>query len=316
MAEFKNSILVADNVDFSGANPPVGQVTADGQLLIGSTASPKIKTGTITGGTGINVVNSAGGITINNTSADVVGPGSSTDNAIVRWDGTSGTAIQNSGNIIDDSDNITGSTSVTFDPGASGDTFIGFDINGTPEFCLGVDDSDSDSLKACLGGVIGTNDAFVAYPDGEVVLPLQSAFHAYQSSTATNATGGSVGYYLALDTEVYDQNADWDNSTYTFTAPVTGLYYFGYVVYLSDLDAGHLSSHYRVDTSNRNIRALEEAPGAVRDVNNEYSTKVGVLTNMDAADTAQFRIFVFNGTQTVDVDGGATKTYGFAHLVT
>lgn len=316
MPEFKNSILVADNVDFSGSNPPVGQVTADGQLLIGSTASPKIKTGTLTAGTGINIVNASGAITISYTASNVVGPGSSTDNAIVRWDGTSGNAIQNSGNIIDDSNNLTGPSSITLDPGASGDPFIGFDINGTSEFCLGVDDSDSDALKVCLGGVIGTSDSMVAYADGEIVLPLQSAFFAYQSTAGTNVTGGSVGYYLALDTEIYDQNSDWDNSTYTFTAPVTGLYYFGYVVYLSDLNAGYLSSHYRVDTSNRNIRALEEAPGAVRDVNNEYSTKVGVLTNMDAADTAQFRIVVFNGTTTVDVDAGSTKTYGFAHLVT
>ena len=36
------------------------------------------------------------------------GPGSSTDNAIIRWDGTSGDTLQNSGVIIDDSDNVTG----------------------------------------------------------------------------------------------------------------------------------------------------------------------------------------------------------------
>lgn len=39
-------------------------------------------------------------------SGDVVGPGSSTDNAIVRFDGTSGKLIQNSGGSIDDSGNI------------------------------------------------------------------------------------------------------------------------------------------------------------------------------------------------------------------
>ncbi len=38
----------------------------------------------------------------------VNGPGSSTDNAISRWDGTGGTDIQNSGVIIDDSNNVTG----------------------------------------------------------------------------------------------------------------------------------------------------------------------------------------------------------------
>lgn len=37
---------------------------------------------------------------------DVVGPGSSTDNAIVRWNGTGGTSVQNSGVTVDDSNNI------------------------------------------------------------------------------------------------------------------------------------------------------------------------------------------------------------------
>lgn len=37
----------------------------------------------------------------------VNGPGSSTDNAIVRWDGTTGTLIQNSLSLVDDSGNIT-----------------------------------------------------------------------------------------------------------------------------------------------------------------------------------------------------------------
>lgn len=39
---------------------------------------------------------------------NVVGPGSSTDNAIARFNGTSGASIQNSGVIIDDSNNISG----------------------------------------------------------------------------------------------------------------------------------------------------------------------------------------------------------------
>ena len=40
-------------------------------------------------------------------SGDVVGPASSTDNAVARFDSTTGKLIQNSGVVIDDSDNIT-----------------------------------------------------------------------------------------------------------------------------------------------------------------------------------------------------------------
>lgn len=40
-------------------------------------------------------------------------PGSSTDNAVVRWDGATGTSIQNSGVVIDDSNNVTGILNLT-----------------------------------------------------------------------------------------------------------------------------------------------------------------------------------------------------------
>ena len=44
---------------------------------------------------------------------DVSGPESSTDNAVVRWDGTDGDTIQDSSVLIDDSDNISGIGNIT-----------------------------------------------------------------------------------------------------------------------------------------------------------------------------------------------------------
>ena len=46
-------------------------------------------------------------------SGDVVGPGSSTDNALVRFDGTTGKLVQSSVGILDDSGNLTGLAAVT-----------------------------------------------------------------------------------------------------------------------------------------------------------------------------------------------------------
>lgn len=54
---------------------------------------------------------------------NVTGPGSSTDNAIARWNGTGGDTIQNSSVVIDDSDNVTGVTSLAID-GSSGNTLV------------------------------------------------------------------------------------------------------------------------------------------------------------------------------------------------
>lgn len=56
--------VFADNVDFSGGSQPVGKVTSNGQLLIGSSITPNIRVNTLTAGTGVSIVNGNGTITI------------------------------------------------------------------------------------------------------------------------------------------------------------------------------------------------------------------------------------------------------------
>lgn len=57
-------IMWSNNVDFSGSVTQTRQITADGQLLIGSTASPNIRSATLTAGTGVSITNGPGSITI------------------------------------------------------------------------------------------------------------------------------------------------------------------------------------------------------------------------------------------------------------
>jgi len=64
MAGFSNDVMYANNVRFDGAKFP-GQVTADGQLLIGNAVFPNIRVGTITSPAGtITIGYSAPDITI------------------------------------------------------------------------------------------------------------------------------------------------------------------------------------------------------------------------------------------------------------
>ena len=112
---------------------------------------------------------------------------------------------------------------LTIDPGASGDSFIQFDINTTGEFRIGVDDTD-DSFRISQGSALGTNDMFVVTAAGEITTPSQPAFNAYMGSTASNVTGDGTLYAIAFDTELYDVGSDYNTGTYTFTAPVTGRY--------------------------------------------------------------------------------------------
>jgi hypothetical protein len=72
------------------AEAPRDQNHVPAVLFESSTSPGTVLTGKIDQITGRILVDSAGG------SGDVSGPGSSTDNAVVRWDGTAGTSIQNS----------------------------------------------------------------------------------------------------------------------------------------------------------------------------------------------------------------------------
>ena len=73
MAGFENDVLLATNVNFdptntAGGQPPfLGQVTGNGQLLIGSSVAPFLRVNTLTSGTGISITNASGSITIANT---------------------------------------------------------------------------------------------------------------------------------------------------------------------------------------------------------------------------------------------------------
>ncbi len=65
MPGFDNNTVYADNVDFRGVQPVVGQMTTNGQLLIGSTAAPNIRVGSLAsaGGT-ITITTGAGTINL------------------------------------------------------------------------------------------------------------------------------------------------------------------------------------------------------------------------------------------------------------
>jgi hypothetical protein len=90
-------------------------ITTSGTLNITNTAPDQ--TVVLTAGTGISTSGTYPNFTITNTSpslgGDVVGPASSTDNAIARFDTTTGKLIQNSLVIIDDTSSVTGVNALT-----------------------------------------------------------------------------------------------------------------------------------------------------------------------------------------------------------
>jgi hypothetical protein len=90
-------------------------ITTSGTLNITNTAPDQ--TVVLTAGTGISTSGTYPNFTITNTSpslgGDVVGPASATDNAIARYDTTTGKLLQNSLVIVDDTGSVTGVNALT-----------------------------------------------------------------------------------------------------------------------------------------------------------------------------------------------------------
>jgi hypothetical protein len=102
---------VTGTLPFGNGGTGNSATPTNGQLLIGNGSGFSLAT--LTQGSGITITNSSGGITIaasgGGGSGDVTGPASSTDNAVVRFDGTTGKLIQNSAvTIADSTGDITG----------------------------------------------------------------------------------------------------------------------------------------------------------------------------------------------------------------
>jgi len=138
---------------------------------------------------------------------------------------------------------------------------------------------------------------------GIITTPLQPSVFAYASSDDNNETGNGSSHTLIFDTEVTDQNADFDGTS-TFTAPVTGVYHVAVVVKLQGVTTSASNAGMGMVASNRttdfdfggNIASLSGA------VTHGYSACI----DMDTADTLTITIFVSGeGSDVVDIDGAA-----------
>mgnify|MGYP003131100831 CR=1 FL=1 len=134
---------------------------------------------------------------------------------------------------------------------------------------------------------------------GHVTKPLQPAFQATLNGHQSNIAVGSAVTVL-FATEIFDQNADFDTSTYTFTAPVAGRYQFNVQIMLATLDSANAYYQTQLITSNRTHYHTFD-PDYGQDNSYDNAT-IATLTDMDANDTAIVKILQASGTQQTDLD--------------
>lgn len=189
--------------------------------------------------------------------------------------------------------------SLTIDPGASGDSFVQFDINATGEFRIGIDDDTSDAFKISQGSALGTNDTFVMTAAGENTKPLQPAFLAVIATQIDNVTGDGTSYTVVWDTEVFDQNSDFSSTA--FTAPIVGRYRLEANLEIGALTTSFTTAIFNIVTSNRSY-LFRSNPGSMMDATtNQTQLITFALADMDASDTASVTVAISGSTKTLDL---------------
>lgn len=259
--------------------------------------------------------------------------GSSTANALVRWSGTGGNAVLDGVVTEDNTGNLTQSASVS---GASlsittantsntasatafhrvqvagstaSDAYYQADISGGQNWVWGLDNSDSDAWVLSASATPGTTNVMRVETTGEILFPLQSAF-LVRAGDQNDQTGDGTNYTLTFTTEIYDQNNDFDGTS-TFTAPITGRYYLTVFVNISGVLSTHTVGALAIVTSNRTYTSVD-APSKIFNPNTNYTHMLCTFADMDAADTAQVKLAISNGTKVIDILGGSSIITAFS----
>lgn len=156
------------------------------------------------------------------------------------------------------------------------------------------------TLRTSLG--IANHDQITVSAAGEVTMPSQPSFLAYNSAGDANVTGNGATVTVEFDTEIEDRGGDYNNATDTFTASITGPHDIAAQVNITGLVSAS-SVVLRLVTSNRTYYRQWNSPP-----DGAFTALIVVpRADFDAGDTAIVTVQV-NGMagDTADIQGGAT----------
>jgi len=166
---------------------------------------------------------------------------------------------------------------------------------------------DAGHLASGVGGVSGITDnsnanAITISSDEEVTMPSQPSFSGRGTGYISNVTGDGTVYTVVFS-QIFDQNADFDGTT--FTAPVTGKYLLTFFTVVSGHDGSSDTLALNIVTSNRSYARSDTR---TNDLGAEVGGCLAIVADMDASDTATCTAQVSGGAQVADLSGQSTFT--------
>jgi len=201
-------------------------------------------------------------------------------------------------------------SSLTVGSAVAEDTKVVFDGNAQ-DYHIGLDDS-VDDLVIGKGSALGTTANIVIDENGHVTKPLQTYVYASLSSDQTIDADDSDAK-VTLDAELYDVNGDFNTSTNTFTAPVSGVYMVTAAwQFVEDLNSNITDVAMKLNASNgdefvkfENPQALQVSTGSEF----KYYANGSKIIYMDANDTMYLEIDAYSNSSSITfkLNGGTNQ---------
>jgi hypothetical protein len=293
------SINGTDYTNISIGGTPIEQVDITTNLTIGDTVEIKLNA---TGGS----ITGSGIPYITWFEMEQLTGGANPSLGIGTLDGDTGSAT---GSTVTISGGSTGLTTT-----ASGTTV---DLTGTLAIANGGTNATSMSTSTGIVKYDGTRlvTSSTAKIDSSNIMTntSQPAFFAYLDSSPTNVTGDGTSYQLACNNVLFDNGSNYNNSTYTFTAPVTGVYIFSIGVLFQNTVTANTGVIQGAFTG------ITYTYGNTGGMPGSGNNPLNVLwpKQMTAGDTATAYVNCGGGSKTVGVYGGVgdPRTWFSGYLV-
>ena len=274
-----NSTVSSQNVTFNGGTMNIGTDATDNSINIGTNASAQrnVTIGNIVGSSATAIKSGSGALSL-----------TSTNGAITANSGT--------GTVSIGSDATAATYNIATGAGVKAVT-VGT-TNTTSSLALKYGTADF-TLASATGTTIAALDT------GEVTSPLQPSFCAVLSANKLNVTGNATVANISANTEIYDVGNNYNNSTFTFTAPVTGKYFFWLnVTVIGCTIASQLNWYITTSNNTYNASIYRAASNLIFAINGSISA------DMDAGDTTTFSILTNGEAGATDDLYGSNATDG------
>jgi hypothetical protein len=128
----------------------------------------------------------------------------------------------------------------------------------------------------------GSNNGLVVDANNFITQPAQPSFLVTAPANTQNVSGDGTTVTAEFDTEIFDLGGNFNTTTFTFTAPVTGKYLLNASILIAGVTAANADAFLVIVTSNRSYSVYSyDVPTAT-----EFPLSLSHLCDMDANDTA------------------------------